>query len=465
MRHDMKELLTNAAARAVQYLDGIENRRVTPAPEDAVRVEALGGKLPPHPTDPAEVIALLDQAGSPATVASAGGRYFGFVTGGSLAAALAANWLAGAWDQNAAFRVMSPAAAVLEEIGLEWIRDLLGLPPGGGGGFVTGATMANFTCLAAARHALLLRAGWDVEENGLFQAPPIRIVVGEEVHVSLLKALAMLGLGRSRVTRVAADEQGRMKAEALSPLDDRTIVCIQAGNVNTGAFDPAEEICVRARKAAAWVHVDGAFGLWAAASPAYKHLAAGIAAADSWTVDCHKWLNVPYDSGLALVRHPEHLRAAMAFGAAYLPAAEKREPAHYVPESSRRARGIEVWAALRSLGREGLAAMIERNCRLAARFADGLRNASYSVLNEVVLNQLLVSFGEDEITKRVIAEVQNDGVCWCGGTEWHGRAAMRISVSSWKTTEHDVDRSLAAIIRIAHSTTTTRGSAQWSVSR
>ena len=449
MRHDMNELLTDAAARAMQYLEGIGRRRVAPAPEDVARLEPLGGPLPPHPTDPAEVIALLDQAGSPATVASAGGRYFGFVTGGSLPAALAANWLAGAWDQNAALRVMSPVAAAIEEIAIEWIRDLLGLPRGCGAGFVTGATMANFTCLAAARHALLSRAGWDVEENGLFEAPPIRVVVSDEVHVSLLKALAMLGLGRSRVSRVAADEQGRMKAEAVPPLDDRTIVCIQAGNVNTGAFDPAEEICDRACKAASWVHVDGAFGLWAAASPVYTHLAAGIAAADSWTVDCHKWLNVPYDSGLALVREPEQLRAAMAFGAAYLPAAETREPAHYVPESSRRARGIEVWAALRSLGREGLAAMIERTGRLAARFADGLRNAGYSVLNEVVLNQVLVSFGEDELTRRIIADIQNDGVCWCSGTEWRGRAAMRISVSSWKTTEDDVDKSVAAIVRIA----------------
>jgi glutamate/tyrosine decarboxylase-like PLP-dependent enzyme len=457
----MKELLTNAAARAAQYLEGIGNRRVAPAPEDAARLEALGGTLPPHPTDPAEVIALLDEAGSPATVASAGGRYFGFVTGGSLPAALAANWLAGAWDQNAALRVMSPAAAAIEEIALEWTRNLIGLPEGSGGGFVTGATMANFTCLAAARRALMSRVGWDVEENGLFEAPPICIVVSDEVHVSLLKALAMLGLGRSRVTRVAADEQGRMKAEALPPLDDRTIVCIQAGNVNTGAFDPAAEICARARPAASWVHVDGAFGLWAALSPAHKHLAAGIADADSWTVDCHKWLNVPYDSGLALVREPEHLRAAMAFGAAYLPAADKREPAHYAPESSRRARGIEVWAALRSLGREGLAAMIERNCRLAARFADGLRDAGYPVLNEVVLNQALVSFGDDDVTKRIIADVQNEGVCWCGGTEWRGRAAMRISVSSWKTTEDDVDKSLAAIVGIARN----YGSAQRSVSR
>jgi glutamate/tyrosine decarboxylase-like PLP-dependent enzyme len=462
----MKELLADAAARAAQYCQGIDSRRVVPTPEDVARMEVLGGPLPQHSSNPAEVIALLDEAGSPATVASAGGRYFGFVTGGSLPAALAANWLAGAWDQNAAFRVTSPAAAVIEEIALEWVLDLLGLPRGCGAGFVTGATMANFTCLAAARHALLARAGWDVEENGLFEAPAIRVVVGGEVHVSLLKALALLGLGRSRVMKVAADAQGRMKAEALPPLDERTIVCIQAGNVNTGAFDPAGEICARARKAAAWVHVDGAFGLWAVAAAAYKHLASGTADADSWTVDCHKWLNVPYDSGLAVVREPEHLRAAMAFGAAYLPAGEKREPAHYVPEASRRARGIEVWAALRSLGREGLAAMIERNCRLAVRFADGLRGAGYPVLNEVVLNQVLVSFGEDEFTRRVIADIQNDGVCWCGGTQWQGRAAMRISVSSWKTTEDDVDRSLAAIIRVARvvAMRSSSGGAQRSIS-
>jgi len=445
----MKELLAETAARATRYAEEIRERRVTPSAEEIARLEALGKTLPASPSDPTDVLALLDDIGSPATVATTGGRYFGFVIGGTLPAALAANWLAGAWDQNAGFSVMSPVAAKLEEIVLEWIVDVLGLPRESGGGFGTGTTMANFSGMAAARTALLARAGWNVEEDGLFGAPPIRVVVGEEVHVSLVKALGLLGLGRSRVIRVPTDGQGRMIASALPVLDDRTLVCIQAGNVNTGVFDPAKEICARAREAGAWVHVDGAFGLWAAASPRYRHLLDGVSDADSWAIDCHKWLNVPYDSGVAVVRRREHLRKAMAMTAAYLQAGAKREPCDYTPEASRRARGIELWAALRSLGREGLQALIEKDCRLARVFAERLRQAGFEVLNEVVLNQVLVSFGSDEETRRIVAGVQNEGTCWCGGTQWHGRAAMRISVSSWVTNEEDVERSLAAILRIA----------------
>jgi len=291
--------------------------------------------------------------------------------------------------------------------------------------------------------------GWDVEAQGLFGAPPVTVVVGAEAHPSVLKALGLLGLGRTRVVTVPVDGQGRMRAEALPPLAGPTVVCIQAGNVNTGAFDPAPEICRRARAAGAWVHVDGAFGLWAAAAPARAHLAAGIGDADSWATDAHKWLNVPYDSGLAFVRDPEALRAAMAVSAAYLPAGESRNPADYTPELSRRARGVEVWAALRSLGRAGLADLVERTCRHAARFAEGLRAAGYQVLNEVVLNQVLVSFGDQETTTRVIAAIQADGTCWCGGTVWQGHVAMRISVSSWATTAADVERSLDAMLRVA----------------
>jgi glutamate/tyrosine decarboxylase-like PLP-dependent enzyme len=309
--------------------------------------------------------------------------------------------------------------------------------------------MANFTCLAAARHALLKRAGWNVEDDGLFGAPPLTVVVGAEVHVSLLKALSMLGLGRTRVITVPADDQGRMKPAELPRLDERTIVCMQAGNVNTGAFDPAAEICDRAHQTGAWVHVDGAFGMWAAAAPPRAHLMKGVREADSWGTDCHKWLNVPYDCGVAFVRDAESLRDAMIVSAAYLHTGNKREPAHYSPEASRRARGVEVWAAIRSLGRSGLAELIERNCRLAKRFALGLRECGFTVLNDVVLNQVLVSFGSPETTRQVIAEVQAEGTCWCGGTEWHGHTAMRISVSSWATTEEDVDASLAAIAGIA----------------
>ena len=447
----MKELLAETAARAAKYLAGIGSRRVTPGSEDVARLELLAGPLRHYGSDPAEILALLDDAGSPSTVATTGGRYFGFVIGGALPAALAANWLAGAWDQNAAFSVMSPVAAKMEEIVLSWFADLFGLPSSCGAGFVTGTTMANFSALAAARTALLERVGWDVEETGLFEAPPIRVVVGEEVHVSLLKALALLGLGRSRVTRVPVDGQGRMKADGFPTIDGRTIVCIQAGNVNTGAFDPAKEICSRAREAGAWVHVDGAFGMWAAVSPRYAHLLEGFTDADSWAIDCHKWLNVPYDSGVALVRRAEHLRRACALSAAYLQTAEVREPCHYTPEASRRARGIELWAAMRSLGRDGLRELIERNCRLAKIFGDRLGAAGFDILNDVVLNQVLVSFGSAEETQRIIAAIQNEGTCWCGGTVWHGRTAMRISVSSWETTEEDVERSLEAIIRIANS--------------
>jgi len=445
----MKELLAETADRATRYVTGIGNRRVAPLPEDIARLESLGGPLPQGPCDPAEALALLDDIGSPATVAITGGRYFGFVNGGTLPAALAANWMAGAWDQNASMYVMSPVAAKLEEIVMAWMVDLLGLPSGSGAGFVTGTTMANFSALAAARTALLKRAGWDVEEDGLFGAPPIRVVVGDEVHISVLKALTLLGLGRSRLTRVLADGQGRIRPDALPPLDDHTVICIQAGNVNTGAFDPAGEICVRAHEAGAWVHVDGAFGLWAAVSPRYAPLLAGASSADSWAIDCHKGRNVPYDSGVAVVREPEHLRRAMTLSAAYLTPSEFREPWHYAPEGSRRARGVELWAAMRSLGRSGLREMVERNCRAARMFADRLHEAGFAILNDVVLNQVLVSFGSPEETRRVITEIQRDGTCWCGGTQWQGHTAMRISVSCWATTEQDVVRSAEAMVRIA----------------
>jgi glutamate/tyrosine decarboxylase-like PLP-dependent enzyme len=447
----MKKLLAETAERATRYVTHIHSRSVVPRPEDLARLEKLGGPLPESPSDPAETLALLDDVGSPATVATTGGRYFGFVIGGTLPAALAANWLAGAWDQNAAMQVMSPVAAKLEEVVAGWMLDLLGLPLGSGAGMVTGTTMANFSALAAARTALLKRTGWDLEEDGMFGAPPIKVVVGDEVHVSVLKALSMLGLGRARLTRVPVDGQGRMRPDALPALDDHTLICIQAGNVNTGAFDPAEEICARAHEAGAWVHVDGAFGLWAAVSPNYAPLLGGVGDADSWAIDCHKWLNVPYDSGVAVVREPEHLRRAMSAGsAAYLAQAAGREPWQYTPDSSRRARGVELWAAMRSLGRSGLRELIERNCRQAKRFAERLRQAGFAILNDVALNQVLVSFGSPEETRRVVAAIQTDGTCWCGGTEWQGHTAMRISVSCWATTDDDVERSVAAMIRIAN---------------
>lgn len=446
----MQDLLSNTTARALKYLAHIAGRRVFPSPEAINQLTTFDEPLPEQPTDPKNLIALLDEIGSPATVATTGGRYFGFVTGGTLPACLAVNWLAGAWDQMAGLRAASPVGAAVEEVALRWLVNVLDLPEGTGGGFVTGATMANFTGLAAARHAVLAQLGWDVEAQGLFSAPPITVIVGEEVHVSLLKALSLLGLGRERVIRVPVDSQGRMRAGALPAINGPTIVCIQAGNVNTGAFDAAHEICTAAHEAGAWVHVDGAFGLWAAAAPQHARLAVGVNEADSWATDAHKWLNVPYDSGLVFCREAQHLRAAMATtAAAYLVVEAEREPMHYTPESSRRARGLEVWAALRSLGRSGLAELIDRCCRHAARFAEGLREAGYDILNEVQLNQVLVSFGGAQKTKQVITAVQEDGTCWCGGTVWQGHTAMRISVSSWATTEEDVEKSLAAIVRLA----------------
>jgi glutamate/tyrosine decarboxylase-like PLP-dependent enzyme len=445
----MKQLLRDAADRAAQYLEELDHRSVAPSQAAIDGLAELDEPLPEGPTSPSEVLETLDRVGSPATVATAGRRFFGFVIGGSLPAALAANWLAGAWDQNTGLFVATPTATVLEEISLRWLLDVLRLPPESGGAFVTGATMANFTALAAARHAVLEQAGWDVEAKGLYGAPPVAVVVGEETHPSVIKALGLLGLGRERVERVPVDGQGRMRADALPQLSGPTIVCIQAGNVNTGAFDPAHEICAIARAAGAWVHVDGAFGLWAAASPQKAHLVAGVAEADSWATDAHKWLNVPYDSGLAFIRNAAHLNAAMSLIASYLPQGAHREPSQYTPELSRRARGVEIWAVLRSLGRAGLAELIERTCRHAGRFAEGLEAAGYKVLNEVVLNQLLVSFGDAEKTRRVVDRIQRDGTCWCGETVWQGRVAMRISVSSWATTDEDVQRSLSAMMRAA----------------
>jgi glutamate/tyrosine decarboxylase-like PLP-dependent enzyme len=442
-------VLQLAAERARRYVEQVGERRVAPAEKDLAALAKFHEPFPAQPSDPRDVVKLLDDLGSPATVASTGRRYYGFVVGGVLPAVMGANWLAGAWDQNAGLRVMSPVAAELENVALRWICEALGLPAECEGGLVTCATTANFTALAAARYALLAKSGWNVAEDGMFGAPPIQVVVGAEVHASMLKALSLVGFGSKRVTIVEVDAQGRMRADKLPKLSERAIVCIQAGNVNTGAFDPAMEIVHRAKERGAWVHVDGAFGLWAGLSPKYKHLTRGFEQADSWATDAHKWPNVNYDSGIVMVRDGAALRAAMTISAAYLAPGARREPMHHTPEASRRARGVELWAALKSLGRSGLCALIERTCALAKRFEAGLRAARFEVLNDVVINQVLVSFGSAEITREIIRRIQDDGTCWCGATEWQGRTAMRISVSSWATTEVDVDRSLAAIVRIA----------------
>jgi glutamate/tyrosine decarboxylase-like PLP-dependent enzyme len=445
------EILNIASEAAINYLNEIGNRSVAPSLESIERLSELGGPLSDELTDPAEVIKMLNQVGSPATMASAGPRYFGFVIGGSLPVSLGANWLAGAWDQNAAATIGSPTGIECEKTSIGWLVDLFDLPLGTWGGLVTGATAANFAGLAAARQAILSRQGWDLAAKGMFGAPKIRVVIGEEVHVSALKALRILGFGRDDFIIVPTDEQGRMRADAIPELDNNTIVCIQAGNVNSGAFDPAEEICAQAKEAGAWVHVDGAFGLWARTAPSLKHLTAGVSQADSWGTDAHKWLNVPYDCGIILCREPKHLAMALSSDpAAYLElAAGDKEPYDFSLEMSQRARGVEVWAALKHLGRSGVADLIERTCQHAQNFAHDMEDAGFDILNDVVLNQVLVSFGSDEKTRKVIEKVQQEGTCWMGGTKWHGKEAMRISVSSWATTSSDVEKSVEAIIHAA----------------
>jgi glutamate/tyrosine decarboxylase-like PLP-dependent enzyme len=447
---DTRELLTDASERAIAYLQSLDARAVAPDPAAVAALDAFDEAMPDAGGDAHEVIAMLDSLGSPATMAMAGPRFFGFVIGGALPVTVAASWLATAWDQNTGLYASTPATSRLEMVALRWLVELFGLPPGTGGAFVTGATVANFAALAAARHAVLARAGWNVEADGLFGAPEVTIVISEETHPSVIKPLGLLGFGRDRLQRVPVDGQGRVRVDAFPDITGPAIVCVQLGNVNTGASDPVADIAQRLRGRNAWLHVDGAFGLWAAASPALAPQVAGLEQADSWATDAHKWLNVPYDSGLAFVRDPDALRAAMAITAAYLPTeSEFRNPSDYTPELSRRARGVEIWAALRALGKRGVAEMIERNCRQARCFAQGLREAGFEVLNEVALNQVLVSFGDAATTQRVIAALQTEGTCWCGITVWQGRTAMRISVSSWATTDADVERSLGAIRGVA----------------
>jgi len=445
----MKDLLTETAERAAAYLERLPERRVSPDERAVAALSGFDRQLAQEPASPQAVLRELDEIGSPATTAMAGPRFFGFVIGGTLPAALAANWLATAWDQNSGLYAPTPATAEIERVALDWLLDVLALPKSCAGAFVTGTTVAHISALAAARHSVLAKVGWNVEADGLFGAPAIDVVVSAEAHPTLFKALGVVGLGRTRVIKVPVDGQGRMRADALPAMTRPTIVCVQAGNVNTGAFDPIDDVCRIAHKNGAWVHVDGAFGLWARVAPSRAHLAAGIEHADSWATDAHKWLNAPYDSGVAFVRDADALRAAMAISAEYLPTSEHRNPSDYTPELSRRARGVDVWAVLRSLGRNGLTELVERNCRQARRFADALASSGHRILNDVVLNQVLVSFGDARTTSRVIAAIQADGTCWCGGTVWQGQTAMRISVSSWATPDDDVDRSVEAIRRIA----------------
>ena len=439
-------LLAEAGQRARDYLATVRDRSVEPSPGALAALDRFDFPLPSAGLEPAAVLRLIDEAGLPATVASAGPRYFGFVVGGALPVAVAVSSLLAAWDQNAALSVMSPVAAKLDDIALGWVAELLGLPAGTGGGFVTGATMANATCLAAARDAVLTAAGWDAAALGLVGAPPVQVVTGAEAHASIVKSLGIVGLGRDRALRLPVDDQGRIIPSGLPALSGPAIVCLQAGNVNSGASDPFVPLIEWAREQGAWVHVDGAFGLWAAAASGVAGEVAGVTAADSWATDAHKWLNTTYDCGIALVRDPGALRAAMRADAAYLPPGETRDPMLFTPESSQRARGAEVWAVLAALGRDGVAELVERHVALARLMAARLRDGGAQVLNDVRLNQVVVSFGADERTNAVIAAVQRDGTCWCGPTTWRGRRAMRISISNWSTTAEDIEQSAAAIL-------------------
>ncbi|HEX7063308.1 MAG TPA: pyridoxal-dependent decarboxylase [Woeseiaceae bacterium] len=449
-------LLERAARHARDYLARV-NERPVGATDSAEALQArLAVPLPEAGDDPAAVLDALAAAAAGGTVATQGPRFFGFVVGSSLPVATAADWLVSAWDQNTGLYVLSPLNAVTEQIAAAWILELTRLPADWTAGFVTGGSMANFTALAAARRHVLEAAGWDVEQDGLTGAPPITFVVNDEAHYSIATSLRMLGLGMNGAVRIGTDAQGRMRMDELQSVLKKIrgpcVVCAQAGNVNTGAFDALEPIAALAREHRAWLHVDGAFGLWAAASPELAPLLAGIEQADSVATDAHKWLNVPYDCGIVLCAHARAHRGAMTLAAAYLQESPReRDPREYVPEESRRARAVPVYAALRSLGRAGLRELVERCCRHARRFAAGLSAAGHKVLNDVVLNQVLVSFGEPDTTRRVIAAIQRDGTCWCSGTEWQGHTAMRISVSSWATTDEDVERSLDAMLTAARS--------------
>ncbi len=448
----MRELLRETANLAADFLESLPERPVFPRVELADLRARLGGPVPDGPIDPQEVVRELAAAGDEGAVAIPGGRYFGFVIGGAVPAALAADWLTSAWDQNAGLYVAGPAAAVVEEVAGAWVAELLGLSAGVSFAFVTGTQMAHATALAAARNHVLNEAGWDVERDGLVGAPRIRVLAGEKVHSTLPRALRLVGLGTGSMVPVAADDQGRMRADALRDAlaagEGPTIVSAQAGEVNTGAFDPFEEIADAAQAAGAWLHVDGAFGLWAAASPRFAHLTAGAERADSWSTDGHKFLNVPYDSGVVLCARPEAHRRAMSVHADYLVHAEEggpRDQMDWTPEFSRRARGFPVYAAIRSLGRSGVAELVERCCDHATRFAAGIAEIpGVEVLNEVVLNQVLFRFDSDERTQVALAAVQESGVAWMSGSVWQGRQAIRLSVSNWQTTEEDIDRTVAA---------------------
>ncbi|MEW5722658.1 MAG: aminotransferase class V-fold PLP-dependent enzyme [Thermodesulfobacteriota bacterium] len=436
-----------AKTYACAYLEEINDRAVFPKPEALEGLRIFEEPLAEGPGNPVQILRWLHEFGSPATVAQTGGRYFGFVNGGVIPAALAAKWLSDVWDQNCALYVMSPLASQLEAVCERWLVDLLGLPAGAAAGLVSGTSAATLCGLAAGRNELLRRLRWDVHAQGVFGAPRLRVVLGEQAHSSVFKALSLLGLGEADLVRAPVDTQGRLAADRMPPLDERTLVVAQAGNVNSGAFDPFEEICERAGRAGAWVHIDGAFGLWCAASNRRRSLTRGLDRADSWSVDAHKTLNAPYDCGIVLCKNRETLRAAMRAQAAYLQYSENRDGMVYTLDMSRRARAVELWAALKYLGRSGVAELVDGSGDLAERFAEKLQAQGFQVRNEVVFNQVLVSGETPEETTATLKNIQESGECWCGGAVWNNEPVIRISVCSWATTAQDVDRSVAAFVK------------------
>ncbi len=452
-----EEVLRRGHDAAQRHLAARSGRPVAPSASDIEALSAFDIELPTHGTEPLQTLDLLETVGGPGTITSNGPRYFGFVTGGAQPAAMAAAALASAWDQNAALPVMSPTAAALDAVAVRWVVDLLGLAPSATGTFCGGASEANLIAMIAARDAVLAKEGWDVQADGLAGGPSITVITSAETHASMKKAIGLAGLGRDQCVLVETTPQGAMDSaaglEAIAAVDGPTIVALQAGNVNTGHSDPFAELIPAAHDAGAWVHVDGAFGLWAAACPSRADLVAGVAGADSWAVDAHKWLNVNYDSALALIADGDNLARSMRADGAYLPSsAGERVPMNLGLQMSQRARAIEVWAALHTLGRSGVADLIEGSCALAERFAEQLVVGGAEVLHDVVLNQVLVAFGSDDMTDAVIDAVQKDGTCWAGGTSWpahqpNARKAMRLSVSGWETSDADIDAAAAAILR------------------
>ncbi len=448
-----KDLFEQAKSYAFAYMDEVSDRAVFPTEEAINALNAFNEPLPDESCEPAEVLRLLHEYGSPATVTHSGGRYFGFVIGGIVPTGLAARWLSDVWDQNYALYVISPIASKLEMVCEQWLNDLFGLPAETAAGFVSGTSTATICGLAAARYELLRRLDWDVNSKGLFGAPKLRVVVGEQAHATVFKALAFLGFGTENAERVPSDDQGRMDANQMPELDARTIVIAQAGNVNSGAFDPLDEICDRANRAGAWVHVDGAFGLWAAASKSKRHLTRGIAKADSWSVDAHKTLNVPYDCGMVLCKNRDALIRAMQASGSYIQFSDKRQYSDkrdgmlYTLDMSRRAKAVELWATLKFLGRGGVEELVDTLCDRARQFAEGLDGEGFQILNDVVFNQILVSCDTPAETRSTLENIQKSGECWCGGATWRDKTVIRVSVCSWATTVEDVHRSVASFVK------------------